>query len=323
MRALICGGNPATWRLTEVPEPAFGPADVLVDVVAAGLNRADLLMRTGGYLPTSDDWDVPVNRVGFEMAGRVRAAGPEVVALRPGDRVMAQTGGACADVVAVDHRLTLPVPEHLSWPQAAGLPSALLTEFDALRNVATLAPNENVLITGASSGVGLVGIQLARVFGASSIVGTTRSTAKASLLRSLGATAVLDTRTRTCAPAEAMDVVLDHVGGPGLAELLRYTAYRARIVQIGRLAGEQATIDLELLAAKRLQLLGTTFRGRQAQELHELVARIRQDLPMLTAEHGVRAVVESTFDITEAEQAAARLAAPDLAGKVVLRLTGQ
>jgi NADPH2:quinone reductase len=149
VRALVNSGSPAAWGFPEVSDPAVGRADVLVEVAAAGLNRADLLMRDGSYLPTGADWGVALDRVGFEMAGRVRAVGPDVDTVRPGDRVMAQTGGACAELVAVDHRLTLPVPDNMSWPEAAGLPSALLTEFDALITLAQLKPGERVLITGA------------------------------------------------------------------------------------------------------------------------------------------------------------------------------
>ncbi|MGW6511624.1 zinc-binding dehydrogenase [Streptomyces niveus] len=323
MRALVTDGQSSRWKVAEVPPPDIGPHEVLVEVAAAGLNHADLLMRQGRYLPTGADWNVPADRVGFEMAGRVRAVGPRVRGIAPGQFVMAQTGGACAELVAVDHQLLLPVPESVAATDAAGLPSALLTEYDALTARARIRPADRVLITGATSGVGLVGVQLARALGAGTVIATTRSAAKAELLRSLGADHVIDTSTTGVVEAlgrDAYDVCLDHVGGAPFAELMGAAAPLARIVQIGRLAGDRAEIDLELLAARRLRLIGTTFRGRDAAELHTLVAHLRAALPGLLGEHRVRPVIDSVVDLTTAEEAAKRLTEPGLTGKVVLRI---
>lgn len=138
-----------------------------------------------------------------------------------------------------------------------------------------------------------------------------------------GADRVIDTSTTGIADAlgaHGYDVCLDHVGGPRFAELMDAAAPLARIVQIGRLAGDRAEIDLELLAARRIRLIGTTFRGRAAEELHALVADLRTALPGLLGEHHVRAVVDSVFDLASAEDAAQRLTEPGLTGKVVLRV---
>ena len=172
------------------------------------------------------------------------------------------------------------VPDADDLVRAAGLPSGLLTEFDALRQ-AGMRAGDHVLITGGSSGVGLIGVQLARAAGAASVVATTRSPDKAALLRSAGATRVVVTTGEPVREAELPappDVVLDHLGGAGLADVLARCAPRARIVQIGRLAGARATLDLEVLAGRRLSLLGTTFRGRGADELFALVAELRDHL---------------------------------------------
>ncbi|MFC8078074.1 zinc-binding dehydrogenase [Streptomyces sp. NPDC057307] len=329
MRALVTEGRSRRWVVAEVPPPDIGPHEVLVEVVAAGLNRADLLMREGSYVPTSADWNVPLNRVGFEMAGRVRTVGPRVPGtgsgfgsgFGPGQLVMAQTGGACAELVAVDHRLLLPVPEAVTATEAAGLPSALLTEYDALTEIARIRPADRVLITGATSGVGLVGVQLARALGAGTVIATTRSAAKTELLRSLGADRVIDTSTTGLTEAlgpDAYDVCLDHVGGVQVADLMGAAATSARIVQIGRLGGDRTELDLELLAARRLRLIGTTFRGREADELHTLVAHLRTALPGLLSD--VRAVIDSVRAFTAPEDAAERLTQPGLTGKVVLRI---
>ncbi|MFF1925897.1 zinc-binding dehydrogenase [Streptomyces sp. NPDC058221] len=323
MRALLTTGTPPAWAVAEIAAPVVGAGQVLVEVASAGLNRADLLMREGAYVPSSADWNVALDRVGFEMAGRVRAVGDHVTGFAPGQYVMAQTGGACAELVAVDHRLLLPVPGFLDLVVAAGLPSALLTEYDALTGVARFRPGDRVLITGGTSGVGHIGVQLARALGARTVFATTRSMAKAGLLRELGATRVINTDSEDIARAlgpDAFDVCLDHVGGPVLAGLLGAAAPRARIVQIGRLAGTHAHLDLEMLASRRLQLIGTTFRGREADELHVLTARLGEALPRLLRTCDVRPVVDSVLDFSEAERAGRLLDRPGLTGKVILRI---
>ncbi|MFI6962754.1 zinc-binding dehydrogenase [Streptomyces sp. NPDC050255] len=323
MRALLTTGTPPAWTVTEIEPPVVAPDQVLVEVASAGLNRADLLMRDGTYVPSSADWNVAPDRVGFEMAGRVRTVGDQVTSIAPGQYVMAQTGGACAELVAVDHRLLLPAPGLLDLVAAAGLPSALLTEYDALTGAAQFRPGDRVLITGGTSGVGHIGVQLARALGARTVITTTRSKAKAGLLRELGATRVINTDSEDIAKAlgpDAFDVCLDHLGGPVLAGLLGAAAPRARIVQIGRLAGTHTHLDLETLASRRIQLIGTTFRGRGADELHALTARLREALPGLLLTHDVRPVVDSVLDLSEAERAGQLLDRPGLTGKVILRI---
>ncbi|MEK8142251.1 zinc-binding dehydrogenase [Streptomyces sp. M10(2022)] len=323
MRALLTTGTPPAWTVTEIAPPVVDPDQVLVEVANAGLNRADLLMREGAYVPSSADWNVAPDRVGFEMAGRVRTVGDHVTGITPGQYVMAQTGGACAELVAVDHRLLLPAPDLLDLVAAAGLPSALLTEYDALTGAAQFRPGDRVLITGGTSGVGHIGVQLARALGARTVIATTRSKAKAGLLRELGATQVVNTDSDDIAKAlgpDAFDVCLDHLGGHVLAGLLGAAAPRARIVQIGRLAGTHAHLDLETLASRRIQLIGTTFRGREADELHSLTARLREALPGLLRTHDLRPVVDSVLDLSEAERAGQLLDRPGLIGKVILRI---
>lgn len=325
MRALVFHPAAGRWELSELPDPSPGPDDLLVRVEAAGLNRADLLMREGTYVPSDAGWTVAPNRVGFEFAGRVEAVGVGVRGFTPGQLVMAQAGGACAELVTLDHRLALPVPPGFSMIEAAAAPSALLTEFDALVGLAALRPGERVLVTGAASGVGLVGVRLAKAWGASVVFATTRSPGKAALLRSQGADQVIITGEESIvagvlgqAPS-GFDVALDHVGGTAFTDLLGAAAVGARVVQIGRLAGRESVIDLETLAARRLHLIGTTFRGRTADELRTLTARLADALE--TSLGGtVRPVIDAVFPLADAESAASRLAAGP-SGKIVLSLT--
>jgi NADPH2:quinone reductase len=305
-----------TWVVRDVADPRPGVDEVLVRVHAAGLNRADLMMREGTYTPLGAGWTVARDRVGFEYAGVVAARGAEAGDVRVGDRVMGQAGGSCAELVVADPQQLLPVPDGSSWVEAAALPSALLTAYDALTGPATLRPGERVLVIGATTSVGLVAVQTARALGAGRVVGTTRDPARASLVTDAGADDVLVLDGHLPGPAlvERFDVVLDLVGGSSLERCLPLAARSARIAQIGRLGGGTARIDLDLLARERISLTGTTFRGRSLDELRDLSRLLRRSG---VVEH-VRPLVGATFGLAEAEAAAAAMVAPGTRGKVVL-----
>jgi NADPH2:quinone reductase len=325
VRALVLTGEEPAWELAERPDPDCGPADVLVDVRAAGLNRGDLFLRTGKYVPTGENWQVPHDRVGYDLAGVVRAIGAEVTDFRVGQAVLAMAGGACADLVTVDHRLLLAMPDGLDWVRAAALPSALMTEYDALAVRGRLQDGEVVLVLGGSTGIGLVGIQLARALGAARVLATTRDPGKAPVLRELGADRVIDTSTESVAEVvreasggHGFDLALDHLGGEVLAQSLPSAASRARIVQIGRLAGRASTVDLDILASRRIELIGTTFRGRRLSELEELTAGLRAEVLPLVAAGAVRPVIEAEFPAARAEDAATYLRTRSTTGKLVV-----
>ncbi|MBK1785962.1 zinc-binding dehydrogenase [Prauserella cavernicola] len=307
MRAVLTVTGPR-WEIARVPRPVPAPGEVLVRVRAAGLNRADALMREGGYVPDDAGWTVGADRVGFEFAGEVVEPTGDWAA---GDAVVGQAGGTCAEFVTLDHRLLLPRPAGWSWTEAAALPSALLTEYDALTR-GGFGEGDAVLVVGATSGVGLFAVGLAAHLGASRVTGTTRRPERAPAVLAAGADDVLVLPGDTT--RAGFDVVLDHVGGDTLAAVLPLAAPRARVVQIGRLGGATTTLDLELLARNRLSLIGTTFRGRTLPELARLADAVRPHL----AELPVRPLVDSTFPLTEPEAAFARLSSPELFGKVVV-----
>jgi NADPH:quinone reductase len=310
------GATGPRWEWTDDDAPAPADGEVLVSVTAAALNHADLLMRDGRYTPSDASWKVAADRVGFELAGTVVATGPTSGQIPLGTTVMAQAGGACAELVAVDAGLLLPC-RGLAARCAAALPSGLLTEFDALAQ-AGFRPGDDVLITGAASGVGRIGVQLARVLGAGSVVATTRSSDSAAGLRRLGADRVIVTGRDPLAAASSCRVVLDHVGGGLLAEVVDAAPAGARIVQIGRLGGGTTTVDLERLAARRLTLIGTTFRDRGLDELRALTARLRDEPRLRDRWGGIEPTIDSTFALTDPEPAAGRLADARHSGKVVL-----
>lgn len=320
MRAAYLDEASRTWAIRSVDPPTPCAGEVLIRTRAVGLNHADLLMRDGSYRPSDASWRVSEQRVGFELAGTVQAVGDGVSSAHVGERAMAQVGGAAAELVVVPATLLLPLcgVDDLA---AGGLPSALMTEYDAFRQAADVTGSD-VLITGGSSAVGRIGIQLARILGAASVSTTTRAESKAGGLRRLGADEVIITdRARIAAPCPRYDIVLDHVGGQLLDWALRGCRPGARVVQIGRLGGDRATVDLDLLAARRLTVIGTTFRGRSLDELADLVDSLVAQPALQDGWGGIEVPVDSIHDLDRIEDAAMALQAPGLAGKVIVSIT--
>ncbi|TKG69286.1 zinc-binding dehydrogenase [Prauserella endophytica] len=311
MRAVRTVTGPR-WTVVRMPRPVPAPEEVLVRVRAAGLNRADVLMRDDTYVPDDAGWSVATDRVGFEFSGEVVESTGEWSA---GDAVLGQAGGTCAEFVTVDHRLLLRRPAGWSWTEAAAAPSALLTEYDALMHVGGFRPGETVLVTGATSAVGLVAVGLASYLGAGRVVGTTRRRERAASVLAAGADDVLvGPPLRAEYTGTGFDVVLDHVGGATLTAVIPLVRPGGRVVQIGRLGGGTALLDLEILARHRLSLIGTTFRGRRLPELANLIDALRPHL----SEFPRRPLIDSVFSLEEIEDAYERLASPELFGKVVI-----
>lgn len=322
MRALL-GGAGRDWIVQDVPVPAPGPGQLLVRVRAAGVNRADLYMLEGTYL-THAKTRFPA---GLELAGEVAAVGAGVDGVAVGDRVMGTTLGAFAAYALVDHRHVLPVPASLRWVDAAALPVGLTTEHDALVTQGGFSPGQRVLIVGATSGIGMLGVQLAKALGAAQVIATTTSTSKASALRDVGADVVVDTSREGLADAVraatggvGVDVALDHVGGALFAELLGATRIQGTIVNIGRLAGAKTTIDLDQLAFRRLHVIGTTFSIRTGEERAEVAAALLPAVIPAVADGRIRAIVDEVVPFDEAQRAAERLRANDVVGKLVIEM---
>jgi NADPH:quinone reductase len=324
MRALV-GGTGPDWEVQEVDIPTPGPGQILVRVRAAGLNRADLAMLQGTY--NRGDTAGEMFTAGLELAGEVEAVGPEVADVAVGDRVMAASAGAFASFALVDHRYAVPVPRSLEWTDAAALPMGLSTEHDALVTQGGFTAGDRVLITGASSGVGMLGLQLARELGAALVVATTTSDAKRGALAATGADVVIDTGTenvpevvRSATGGAGVDVVVDHVGGAQFGDLLPATRIRGTIVNVGRLAGRRSTIDLDQLSLRRLRVQGTTFSIRTAEERAEVYAALRPDVLPAVADGRVRPIVDRVFPFDEAQEAADHMRSNRAVGKIVLEM---
>ncbi len=324
MPALIGGAGP-DWVVRNVDVPTPRPGRVLVRVRAAALNRADLYMLQGTYNPGGRA--AKLFTAGLELAGEVEAVGAGVEHIRVGDRVMGTTLGAFAPFALVDHRHLIAAPPSLRWTDAAALPVGLATEHDALVTQGGFAAGQRVLVIGATSGIGLLAVQLAKALGAALVVATTTSDSKASALTAVGADVVIHTRTQKISDVVSgatagagVDIVLDHVGGELLADTLAATRVGGTLINIGRLAGPKATLDLDQLSFRRLTLRGTTFSVRSAEELGDVFAALAPAVVPAITDGRIRAVVDSVFPFSDAQRAADRLRANEGVGKIVLEM---
>lgn len=323
MRAVIfeAAGGPDVITVGDVPKPEVRPEHIRVRVHAAGLNRADLLQRRGQY-PAPRGW--PADIPGLEYAGEVEAMRSGVSRWKPGDRVMGLVGGgAQAELVVVHQDEALPIPSTLSYAEAAAIPEAFLTAYDALVTRGRLQSGERVLIHAAGSGVGTAACQIARHLGAT-VLGTSRSGDKLARALVYGLDIGIDT-SRTPfreAVSEPVDVVLDMLGGPALADNLTVLAPRGRLVLLGFLAGSRTEADLGPILRKRLEIIGTVMRTRSLEERTSLVREFGQRmLPLFEprTEQGaaLRPVLERTYPMTQLADAHRALEDNATFGKIV------
>jgi len=328
MRAVFVHPSPEGGRLepADAPDPHAGPGQVVIAIRAASVNRADLLIRRGTYDARGSG--LPIG--GLDCAGEILEIGEGVTGLAPGDRVMSMAGGAYAERVAVDARRPVPLPATWSFAEGAASITGLLTEHDALTTGGGLRPGEAVVIHGAASGVGQQGVALAARLGAGTVVAVVRrdrADARA-LLEGLGASLVVAAgeegrfaeAVQEATGGHGADLVVDHVGGPWLAETVRCLAPYGRVVNIGRLGGTTGDLDLGALAQKRARIIGSTFRIRGEDEIAAVVAALRADVGDALAAGELRARVDRTFALEDAEAAHAHMAADGHLGKIVLEV---
>jgi NADPH2:quinone reductase len=317
MRA-ITHPAPDVTELAERPDPMPGEHQVLVAVRAAGLNRADLLQRAGKY-PAPPGW--PADIPGLEYAGEVHQLGPGVTRWRIGDRVMGLAGGgAHAELVVVHQDETMAMPAGMSFPDAAALPEAFLTAWDALVLRGRARHGDRVLVHAIGSGVGTAAAQLGRLLGLT-IVGTSRTPEKLERCRALGMahgvlTTDADWPARVGVP---MQVIVDTLGAQALEQNLGLLSVRGRLVVLGTMTGGRAPgLDLSLVLRKRLEIIGTAMRGRPLPERTELVARFAAEvLPHFDA-GALVPVVDQVLPMTDITHAHELLASNRTFGKVVV-----
>ena len=321
MRALI-GGRGPDWILDEIDPPEQLGA-IRIQVHAAGLNRADLYALDGSYTANSQG-EGPFT-AGMEVAGVVEVGSLLAPHLPAGTRVMGITAGAFADYALCHPRLVVPIPDRLSFEEAAALPVGLITEHDALVTQAGFKTGDSVLITGGTSSVGLIGIQLARALGASTVIATTTSESKRAALSDAGADVTVSTATEDLGAAvlaatggKGASITLDHVGGSLFAILPSATAIGGAIVSIGRLAGPAAELNLDAIAFRRQKLIGTTFSIRTRAELGDVVAALGEQALPAVAEGKITPRLDTVYPASQAREAAGQLRANGATGKIVL-----
>jgi NADPH2:quinone reductase len=320
----VPGAEGATFELRDIPVPTAGAGQVLVAVRASGTNRGELIR--GAQLKSTAPAAAPV-RSGSEFAGEIVALGDGVSGYKLGDRVMGRAAGSYAEHVVAQSRALMRVPDRLSWTEAAAIPNVFVTAHDAIVTNAATAPGESVLVTAGPSGVGTAAIQIARHLGADPVMATTRTPAKTAALRSLGAHEVIDARdpgwvdaVMRATAGRGVDVIIDHVGGPMLADNIRVMALRARLVSVGRNAGRVGECDLDEIARKRASIIGVTFRTRTPEESLVCSERFAAHLLDAVTKGALKPVLDRAFPFERLADAHTYMLSDAQTGKIVLTM---
>jgi len=318
----VAPGDPDVLRVAEKPPIDVRPGEVLIEVEAAGVSRADTLQRRGMYPPPPDASPV----LGLEVAGSVLRCGDGVLGSREGDRVVALcNGGGYSELASVPFGQVLPLPDDWSFVEGATLPENAFTVYDNMIVRARLRRGETVLVHGGSSGIGTTAIMFARAIGAIPIA-TAGSDAKCSAVLDIGAEYAINYRAtdfvegvREFTHGRGVDVILDIVGGDYLDRDLRALAIDGRIACIATAGGTTSTIDLRYLIGRRATLLGSNLRPRSNTQKGEIASGLRRDIwPLLNARDPIVPIVDSVYPFSEAAAAHKRLEASDHIGKIVL-----
>ena len=314
-------GDADVLQVGEVDAPTAGPGQVIVDMVAAGVNRADVMQRLGHYPPPKGASPLP----GLEVSGTIREVGPDVTDWSVGDEVCALVdGGGYAEQVLVPAAQLLPVPQGVSLVEAAGLPEVACTVWSNVFMTANLQPGETFLVHGGSSGIGTMAIQLATAAGARVAV-TAGSRAKLDVCRDLGAEVLVNYKeadfveeVRTATDGHGADVVLDLMGAKYLPRNVDVLATSGRLVVIGLMGGRTGELDLGKLLSKRAAVIATSLRARPAAEKAAIVAAVREHVWPLIEDGAVRPIVQGTHPLEAAADAHRELEASGHIGKILL-----
>lgn len=314
-------GGPEVLVPESRPVPRPGSEELLVRVVAAGVNRPDVLQRKGGYPPPPGAPDIP----GLEIAGEVVAAGDAVTRFRLGEKVCALVaGGGYAEYAVVHEDNALPVPAGLSLIEAAALPETFFTVWTNIFERGRLQAGETLLVHGGSSGIGTTAIMLGKAFGAT-VIATAGSAEKCEACRALGADTAVNYRgedyvaaTKAATGGNGADVILDMVGGSYVQRNFDAAAVEGRIVQIAFLEGAKVTLDLTRLMLKRLTFTGSTLRSRSVAEKAAIARQLEDRVWPLIAEGRLRPVIHATLPLAEAAKAHALMESSAHIGKIVL-----
>jgi len=319
MKAGVASPNGVTVADVEQPKPK--PTDILVKIKAIALNRADLGSARGDISHGSSAG----RPIGSEFSGEVVEAGKEVHDFKVGDRVMCHSTGSHAEYALSDHGRAMKIPDGMSYETAATLPIGLNTLHQALVTAGRMKAGEAVMVQGASSGVGIIGLQIAKLMGAKFVVGTATNAERRGRLKEFGADLAVNTndadwpeQVLKATDGKGVNLTVDMLSGPVVSQTMACTALLGRIVNIGRLAGMKAEFDFDLHARKRIDYIGVTFRTRTIEEVRDILVKMRKDLWGDVAAGRIKVPIDKTFPLSEAKAGHEHMRANKHFGKILL-----
>ena len=321
MQAAVLGEKGVEVR--DLPKPTAKPNEVLIRVRASSLNRADLLVALGHQHGSVGGVGA---RLGLECSGEVEAVGSDVKAVKPGDRVMASAPGGFAEYVVTDAGRVHRIPgNNMSYEQAACFPVALQTMHNAVVTAGRLKHGETMLMQGASAGVGLMGMQIGKLMGASLVIGTSTNPERRARLHEFGCDLALDSsdptwpdQVKKATGGKGVHLIVDLVSAPVANQNLEAASILGRIVNVGRLGGMKGEFDFDKHALKRIDYIGVTFRTRSAEEVREINRLMRADLWPAIEAGKLSLPIHKTFRLADIAEALALMRANRHFGKVVI-----
>jgi NADPH2:quinone reductase len=322
MKAYVYGANGA--EITDVAKPAPKGTQVLVRVRACGLNRADLGM-TKGHVHGSAGGAGTV--LGMEWAGEIAEVGPDAQGIKVGDKVMGSGTAAFAEYTLADHGRLFRAPSNMNFDEASTLPVALATMHNAVVTVGGVKAGQSVMIQGASSGVGLMGLQIAKFKGAKLVIGSSTDASRRARLKEFGADLAVDSSdlgwvdsVLQATSGEGVDLIVDQISGPVASQNLKATKVKGRIVNVGRLGGTHADFNFDLHAARRINYIGVTFRTRTIEEIRKIFEEVRKDIWPAVEQRQLQLPIDKVFAFDDIGKAFAHMEANKHLGKIVVTL---
>jgi NADPH2:quinone reductase len=325
MKAIVITqpGGPEVLQLVDRPKPLIAPDEVLIKVMAAGINRPDVFQRKGNYPPPAG---APPDIPGLEIAGTIAEVGEAVTRWKTGDKVCALvTGGGYAEYCNAPEGQCLPIPSNLSYHEAASLPETFFTVWSNVFDRGTLKPGESLLVHGGSSGIGVTAIQMAKALG-STVYVTAGSDDKCSFCEQLGADKAINYKTadfkqeiKVLTNGKGVDVILDMVGGDYMPGNIDSLAIEGRLVFINAMNGREVQLDLSKVMAKRLIITGSMLRSREVTFKATIAKNLEQKIWPLIESGAIKPVIYKIFNAEDAAEAHRLMESSTHTGKIVLR----
>jgi NADPH:quinone reductase len=322
MKAFVYGADGAA--ITDVAKPSPKGTQVLVQVRACGLNRADLGLAKGHVHGSAGGIGTVL---GMEWAGEVAEVGPETIGVKVGDRVMGSGPAAFAEFTLADHGRLFHIPQSMGFEDAATLPIALTTMHNAVVTNGALKAGQSALIQGASSGVGLMALQIAKLKGAKTVIGSSTDAHRRARLKEFCADLAVDSsdpgwvdQVLKATGGQGVDLIVDQVSGKVANQNLAATRIKGRIVNVGRLGGTHGDFNFDLHAARRINYIGVTFRTRSIAEIRDIFGEVRKDIWPAVASGKLKLPIDKVFPFTDIANAFEHMEANRHLGKIVVTL---